>query len=1013
VLPQVFVVHVAQDEPFVRERLLTPLPALGFGAWLSSGILSRNTDGPSHVAGAMSASDAILAVVSDATVGVPSFQDEAALALRSGSPVIPVYLNAIVPGAADKRLELLPGVKCATGSDSREAFGDRTLWTELADLLPPASWSRPSHEGAEPIRWDETVFSYFLAAAVGRHDYNRGDTLVRAFAAHLNRERHAYPAQSANRDLAALRKKRQFALMRRYATAVLGSGSADLTVRRQYGQSLIELGEFAAAVDVLEQVVRDASPQHEESFEARGLLGRVHKQRYVNAPAAPDASDSLRRAISAYLTAFREDGTHVWHGINAASLLLRAESDRVETQSAEDGREIAGEVLRALDRRQDQQGNARLDVWDYATRVEALVDVEDFERAAAALAEYVAHPDMNAFEVSSTHRQFDEVLQLDRDPRGRPLLDTLWDAVERHRAGGASRRSGNTRGSARDTSDDRSMEGAPARALLVRVSDPAWKPAPDIPDLRLHSRLGTVVSITGSDATVKALLKDPIVIAVEDSRPCQLPECNRSLPFINVQNPYTGAAGPFSEKGDRALVAIVDDGIDVLHRAFADAAGASRIVGIWDQRDKTGPAPTGFDFGTYYTKADVARLVAANPDPAAATFTVPASLGRNTDGHGTHVASIAAGRATAAFAGGVAPEASILVVITAGGERTGYSHAHIAALTFVDQFASALGMPVVVNVSQGMNAGAHDGRSALEVAFDEFSKGGRTPGRVVVKSAGNERDKRGHARVTLMPDSVEELRWTRQMDPLWPQDRLELWWDSANEFRFRLAAPSGECSDWVDGATPDLSGRLKGGGPFRMQFVKRHVDNGDSLLSVDIGSGATLIAAGEWKLQIQSVKVVVEGDIHAWFERGGTAPSEFADHSQDMTLSIPGTANNVITVGAVDASKPIVVGGFSSYGPTRDGRNKPEVVAPGMSVRAARGGTFDDVIVMNGTSMAAPHVTGAVALLLSKTARANQPCPTATQIASALRQKTLNYNGRWDRGQGFGVIDVAALLNAF
>ena len=50
-------------------------------------------------------------------------------------------------------------------------------------------------------------------------------------------------------------------------------------------------------------------------------------------------------------------------------------------------------------------------------------------------------------------------------------------------------------------------------------------------------------------------------------------------------------------------------------------------------------------------------------------------------------------------------------------------------------------MPVVVNVSQGMNAGAHDGKSMLEVAFDEFSKGGRQRGRVIVKSAGNERHK--------------------------------------------------------------------------------------------------------------------------------------------------------------------------------------------------------------------------------------------------------------------------------
>ena len=68
---------------------------------------------------------------------------------------------------------------------------------------------------------------------------------------------------------------------------------------------------------------------------------------------------------------------------------------------------------------------------------------------------------------------------------------------------------------------------------------------------------------------------------------------------------------------------------------------------------------------------------------------------------------------------------------------------------------------------------------------------------------------------------------------------------------------------------------------------------------------------------------------------------------------------------------------------------------------------------MDGTSMAAPHVAGAVALLLSRMAKTGQPIPTASQVASALRQKTWNYNARWDRGQGFGVLDVTALLAAF
>jgi endonuclease G len=132
-----------------------------------------------------------------------------------------------------------------------------------------------------------------------------------------------------------------------------------------------------------------------------------------------------------------------------------------------------------------------------------------------------------------------------------------------------------------------------------------------------------------------------------------------------------------------------------------------------------------------------------------------------------------------------------------------------------------------------------------------------------------------------------------------------------------------------------------------------------------------------------------------------------------MTLSIPGTSQSVITVAAIDANKPIRVGTFSSYGPTRDNREKPDVAAPGVQVKAARRDSGQGVMTMDGTSMAAPHVTGAIALLLSKTARAGGPIPTATQIGAVLRQKTLNYSSRWDRGQGYGVLDVAGLLDAF
>src|SRR5262249_18376837 len=220
-------------------------------------------------------------------------------------------------------------------------------------------------------------------------------------------------------------------------------------------------------------------------------------------------------------------------------------------------------------------------------------------------------------------------------------------------------------------------------------------------------------------------------------------------------------------------------------------------------------------------------------------------------------------------------------------------------------------------------------------------------------------------------------------------------------------------SSWVGTAAPECKGIFPKGGPFHLVLTKRHIDNGDSLLLIELGHATAAAALGDWLLEIRSGAAPEDGGIHGWIERSQVVPTLFLNHGdEEMTLSIPATASSVIAVGAVDASKPIQVGPFSSYGPTRDGQKKPLVCAPGVNVRAAKGATEEDVFPDSGTSMAAPHVTGAIALLLSRTAKMGK-IPSGNQIASALRQKTQNYSGRWDRGQGYGVIDVGALLAAF
>ena len=85
-------------------------------------------------------------------------------------------------------------------------------------------------------------------------------------------------------------------------------------------------------------------------------------------------------------------------------------------------------------------------------------------------------------------------------------------------------------------------------------------------------------------------------------------------------------------------------------------------------------------------------------------------------------------------------------------------------------------------------------------------------------------------------------------------------------------------------------------------------------------------------------------------------------------LALPGVEGRLsVAVGSYDAHKPQrPISFFSSAGPTRDGRQKPEISAPGHGVFAAHSRTFTGVVPKNGTSMAAPAVAGIVALVLGE-----------------------------------------------
>ena len=170
--------------------------------------------------------------------------------------------------------------------------------------------------------------------------------------------------------------------------------------------------------------------------------------------------------------------------------------------------------------------------------------------------------------------------------------------------------------------------------------------------------------------------------------------------------------------------------------------------------------------------------------------------------------------------------------------------------------------------------------------------------------------------------------------------------------------------------------------------------------------------------------------VNAWIDRDDQGQSSFAPHqaTERGTLGSISCANGPIVVGAYYVSapgKPLLRS--TSQGPTRDGRTKPEVSAPGRSIRAALSKGFRQrypdnpkwripgTVTKDGTSMAAPHVAGIVALMFEWRPDASNDAIRDALIQSARSSPfdpPPSHQGGWDPGYGAGRVSAAGAIQA-
>lgn len=462
-------------------------------------------------------------------------------------------------------------------------------------------------------------------------------------------------------------------------------------------------------------------------------------------------------------------------------------------------------------------------------------------------------------------------------------------------------------------------------------------------------------------------------------------------------------------RGKGTAVAVIDSGIDYQNEVFRNAGG-SRIAYLWDQslEEESDMGAAKVPYGRLFRKRDIdLALDSENP------FSIVPS--RDTNGHGTALAGIAAGNMVQGenFTG-AAPEATLIIIKVKPAkqylrnfylyppEAEGFQEDDVMmAIAFAIRLAKELGVPLSICVGIGSSQGAHLGTNALSQYVDYVANFSQVS---VSVAAGNEGNTRNHSTGIFSQERekiVTELRVAEREQGF----TMEFWGEPPEIYELSIQSPTGEIlevSSSIGSRTQELS----------FVFVETKVYVNYILIERQTGYSLVYIrffhpASGIWKIFTQG-KNKQNVQFHMWLPVEGLISQDtyFLEPSPYTTVTAPGDARNSITATAYqhrDGSIYIAAG----RGYTPDGMVTPHLAAPGVNVKVplVRGGFG----TRSGTSISAAQTAGIAALLFEwAIIRDNQPFFTGSSVKyylqrGARREENMQYpNPEW----GYGRVDL-------
>ncbi len=487
--------------------------------------------------------------------------------------------------------------------------------------------------------------------------------------------------------------------------------------------------------------------------------------------------------------------------------------------------------------------------------------------------------------------------------------------------------------------------------FVVRYNGDIDALAEELP-IRVEKLLTNYAIITAEADTIDLLVQQPEIEYIE--KPFALEFAvneGRGASCVNQLQ-----LGDNQLLGIGVVVGIIDSGIDYAHPDFRNVDGTTRIKYLWDQTIEGNP-PEGYTKGTLYTSEEInAALQETNPQEQ---FTLLPSIDSN--GHGTHVAGIACGngRASNGLYRGMAP-GSEMIIVKLGASITSALPNTLRLMEGIDfciRTALRERYPIVVNLSYGSNYGSHDGRSLLEQYINSVSELGKSS---IVVGTGNEGFGAKHN------SGVVRTNETVTVELAVPSSEfsfsIQFWKNYVDTITIEIIAPSGRTS----GAIRSVLGRQQfvlDNTQIYLYYAKPRPGNKAQEIYLEFIPVQNTVAIGLWGIRIHGIDIR-DGRYNMWLPSGARLLSrtQFLDSTPDLSITVPSTAYNVISVGAYSTA----VNRYAEF----SGRGfvyenylvKPDLVAPGVDIMScAPGGGYTS---RTGTSMATPFVSGAVALLM-------------------------------------------------